>query len=275
VGESPILTFRGLGEYGRLGNQLSQIAATIGVAERHGLEPRIETWAYREQFRLPDHLFGPVPADARDVRKFARHLPDAHRDFVQEYSLFGDSLERVRAWLMPADEQVRAARNRLGGLLERPSPTAVHVRRTDYVGDEQHHPPQPPVYYEEALARLPAAVTPIIFTDDPAWCRDALRHLRPAAILDPGPDVVDLAAMALCERHVIANSTYSYWGALLAGDERAVYPRRWFGPDFAEAEDIQRAPPTWIAVDPARDRTLRGRWLSQARWRRRLIPSRT
>jgi hypothetical protein len=275
VPESSILTFRGLGEFGRLGNQLFQIAATIGVAERHGFEPRFETWSYRDQFRLPDRLFGPVPPNARDVRQFAINLPEAHRPFVQEFALFADSIERIRSWLTPAEPQMRAGRERLGGLLERPAPTAIHVRRGDYVGDEERHPTQPPAYYERALRCLGGHGTPIVFSDDPEWCRRSLGHLRPAAILDPGPEVVDLAAMALCSRHVIANSSYSYWGALLASDDRAVYPRPWFGPEFAEAEDVQRGPPTWIPIDHEHRPNLAERWGGWRRWRPELLRSKS
>jgi hypothetical protein len=267
---SRILTYRGLGDYGRLGNQLSEIAATLGVARTHDLDVRFDHWDRRADFRLPDELFGTVPPDAIDVRSFATHIPEDHRHFLQEFALFADSLDLVRRWLRPAEPIMAAARDKLGDLLDRPAPTAVHVRRTDYVGDEDRHPLQPPVYYEEAFARLPRGATAIIFTDDPDWCRDALAHLRPAAVLEPGPDVLDLGAMALCHHHVIANSTYSFWGALLAGDERAVYPRQWLGPAFGEAEGIERVPPSWIEIDPFAERTLRGRLRSSRRWTRQL-----
>jgi hypothetical protein len=267
---SRILTYRGLGAYGRLGNQLSEIAATIGVARTRGLEARFENWDRRDEFRIPDELFGPVPDDALDTREFATHLPEDHRHFLQEFALFADSLDVIRAWLLPADGIMAAARDKLGDLLEGPAPTAVHVRRTDYVGDDRHHPLQPPVYYEEAVTRLPSPATMIIFTDDPDWCRAALAHLRPAAILQPGSDVCDLGAMALCRHHVIANSTYSYWGALLAGDDRAVYPRQWVGPGFAEVDAIERVPPTWVEIDPFAKRTLRGRLRGRGRWRHQL-----
>lgn len=267
-----MLTYRDLGAYGRLGNQLYQIAATIGVARLVGADPRFEGWERRNEFRLPDELFGPVPADAGDVRDHAGHLPERYRPYLMDLSLFGHALDDVVAWLTPNEAIVAAARERLGDLLERPHPTSVHVRRGDFVGQDHFHPSLPEVYYEEARGLLPLRATVIVFTDDPDWCRHHLRGIRPAAVLDPGPDVVDLAAMALCERHVIANSSYSYWGAMLARDPAAIHihPDRWYGPGFADADVALRFPPGWIAVDPWTRRTWRGRMSSPPRWWRQL-----
>ncbi len=266
------MTFTDLGVLGRLGNQLYQIAATIGVAHDHGLSARFETWDRRDEFRLPDRLWGEVPPDAVDVRSFAEHLPPEHRPYLQDLGLFANVLADVTRWLLPADPIVAEARERLGDLLERPRPTAMHVRRGDYVGQDHFHPTLPEVYYEEARARLPLRSTVIIFSDDPDWCRAHLRGVRPAAVLEAGRDVVDLAGMALCEQHIIANSSFSYWGALLAHDAAAVHvhPDRWYGPGHAMADPSLRLPPGWTAVDPWRDRTWRGRSYSPRRWVRQL-----
>ena len=64
--------------------------------------------------------------------------------------------------------------------------------------------------------------------------------------------------MWLCERRVIANSSYSYWVAVLAGNDSAVCPSPWFGPEFSDANEISRVPPGWVALDLAEDRSLRG-----------------
>ncbi|HUW03296.1 MAG TPA: alpha-1,2-fucosyltransferase, partial [Acidimicrobiales bacterium] len=115
----------------------------------------------------------------------------------------------------------------------------------------------------------------IVFSDDPDWCRANLSGIHPAAVLEAGRDVVDLAAMALCEHHIIANSSFSYWGAMLAQDPSAVHihPDRWYGPGHAIADPSLLLPPGWIAVDPWLERTWRGRLFSPHR-RSRQIRSR-
>lgn len=263
-----VVTFSDLGEFGRLGNQLYQIAATIGVAHDHGLQARFDHWQRRAEFRLPDWLWGEVPPDAVDTRAYAQHITPGHLPYLQDLGLFANVLADVTRWLTPAEPIVEEARERLGDLLDRPCPTAVHVRRGDFVGQNHFHPTLPEVYYEEACARLPRRATVIVFSDDPDWCRSHLRGLRPASVFEPSRDVVDLAAMALCERHVIANSSFSYWGAMLARDPAAihVHPDHWYGPGHAAADPSLRLPPDWIAIDPWAERTLRGRLRSVPRW---------
>lgn len=267
-----VVTFGDLGAFGRLGNQLYQIAATIGVAHDHGLVARFETWDRRDEFRLPGSFWGEVPPSALDTRDFARHIPPEHRPYLQDLGLYANVLADVTRWLMPAEHIVAEARDKLGDLLTRPNPISVHVRRGDFVAQDHFHPTLPEVYYEEARARLPLRATVIVFSDDPEWCRANLRGIRPAAVLETGRDVVDLAAMALCRHHIIANSSFSYWGAMLAPDPSAVHvhPDRWYGPGHATADPSLRLPPGWIAVDPWLHRTWRGRLLSPHRWARQI-----
>lgn len=121
------------------------------------------------------------------------------------------------------------------GMRERladPASVAVHVRRTDYL----NHPDLMicgESYYRAAIARLrneiPGAKF-MIFSDDPAWCREIFR--------DPDQEVADIASsnplhdlwlMSSASHHIIANSTYSWWAAWI-GDkpgQRVLMPNRW------------------------------------------------
>ena len=152
---------------------------------------------------------------------------------------------------------------------------AVHIRRGDFVGnpvcaalDES--------YYERAFAALEGAgvdlgAAPLlIFTNDRGWCErwPLLAGLRARApesyFVDSGDDVVDMEAMSRCKHKVIANSTFSWWGAYLGGrDGRegrgelergregqgvVVSPRQWFaaGGPIAAWDTIYS--PDWMVV---------------------------
>ena len=109
---------------------------------------------------------------------------------------------------------------------------AVHVRRGDYV--------QPDVqavhgllgldYFVRGLELAAAgdAVTPVVFSDDIEWAKRNLPWEH-AVFVDPvaGREHEDVLLMAACSRHVISNSSFSWWGAWLAGGERVIAPRRW------------------------------------------------
>jgi len=126
---------------------------------------------------------------------------------------------------------------------------AIHVRRGDYLSNPQH-PVQTLEYYRKAYAHCRerhAGKPVVLFTDDREWCRDhlvpLLNELDPevrCCFTDPtSADVEDLVALTRCAAHVIANSSFSWWGAALApppadpSDQPpcVVAPRQWFNPE--------------------------------------------
>jgi Glycosyl transferase family 11 len=122
---------------------------------------------------------------------------------------------------------------------------SVHVRRGDYLTFPHHHPPCTVDYYRKAMAEFPGAHF-IVFSDDIEWCKLYLR----------GPDVEfsegfspdrDLQRMIACDHHIIANSSYSWWGAYLGQNlkKRVIAPRKWFGPAKASWSTVDLLPESW------------------------------
>lgn len=121
---------------------------------------------------------------------------------------------------------------------------AIHVRRGDYVASVRtgsYHGVAALEYYQAAVARmLSTARDPVffVFSDDSAWVEANLRVAAPTVYVthNGGPrDYEDLRLMSACRHHIIANSTFSWWGAWLAEapGQRVIAPRQWFrsGPD--------------------------------------------
>jgi hypothetical protein len=117
---------------------------------------------------------------------------------------------------------------------------ALHVRRGDYVGNTVCAALDPERYYPAAMAELErrapgwAGAPLLVFTNDRAWC-EAWPFLenREHEYVDTGDDVADMHVISACAHKVIANSTFSWWGAYLGSyDARApgvvVAPRQWF-----------------------------------------------
>lgn len=133
----------------------------------------------------------------------------------------------------------------------------VHVRRGDYVSNAAFKETLGPCgidYYERALVSITARVNSpkfFVFSDDPVWARLNLRLPGPCVTVDHNhgkSDVEDLRLMSQCRHFVIANSSFSWWGAWLCGrsDKTVVAPSRWFKQDKIPATD--RIPPDWIRV---------------------------
>ena len=82
-------------------------------------------------------------------------------------------------------------------------------------------------YYAEAIVKVHELYHIndfVVYTDDPDWCRENFQY--PVISGDP---IEDFEAMQNHDCNIIANSTYSWWAAWLAGHDRVIAPKVWFG----------------------------------------------
>ena len=129
----------------------------------------------------------------------------------------------------------------------------MHVRRTDYLRNPHYTDLCSGSYYEQALAGLPAGTHFFVFSDDLAWCRERFGSGR-FDFVDGLDEVGAMALMSACRAHVIANSSFSWWGAWLdpRADKRVVAPARWFAGEFADpSRPFDPGPPTRGYHDPS------------------------
>jgi len=107
---------------------------------------------------------------------------------------------------------------------------SLHIRRGDYVSNP-NHPVQDIEYYRRALNKLPDLPV-IVFSDDPDWCnQQEFFSLERFAISEGNTTDTDMCLMSLCQYHIIANSSFSWWGAWLAKSNQVIAPKKWFGGD--------------------------------------------
>ena len=122
-----------------------------------------------------------------------------------------------------------------------PCPVCIHIRRGDYVENpvtNQYHGVCPLEYYEKAIQIIvdKNSVSPelFLFSDDPVWVRNNFKTLGCFfEIMDimqhKNMPYHDMHLMSLCKHHIIANSSFSWWGAWLSGgDGIVIAPKRWF-----------------------------------------------
>ncbi len=119
------------------------------------------------------------------------------------------------------------------------APISVHIRRGDYVSHVEFSQSFGFVgldYYKRAIAQLTAQFpnrTLFVFSDDLAWVEANLPLPQPATLVHntgPNADLDDLRLMSLCHHHIIANSSFSWWGAWLnsASEKVVIAPANWF-----------------------------------------------
>lgn len=131
---------------------------------------------------------------------------------------------------------------------------SVHVRRTDYVALDLPQKPVADSYYQRAIAEIERRVPSpsfYVFGDDMAYARQLFGHDGRFRFVDHnGSDTAheDLRLMAACHHHIIANSTFSWWGAWLGDNPQktVIAPRRWWGVSDAHFPDIY--PRGWTVI---------------------------
>jgi hypothetical protein len=123
--------------------------------------------------------------------------------------------------------------------------TFLHVRRKDYVGLQNVHGMPTLKYYSEALTQVPHGPV-YVFSDDIEWCRQSfLGH--GFHFVEGTTKFEDLQLMKACRHAIIANSSFSWWGAWL-GDcwqpRTVIAPKQWFNP-AAGIDDTDIVPARW------------------------------
>jgi hypothetical protein len=134
---------------------------------------------------------------------------------------------------------------------------SLHVRRGDYVTNKtnsEFHGTASLDYYHAAIARITGStLSPkfFVFSDDPEWVKANLKFSQSAIYVDfngPAAPGEDLRLMSACKHHIIANSSFSWWGAWLnnKADRIVIAPRNWFASDLIDVSDL--IPKTWETI---------------------------
>ena len=262
-----MLSFNHLGNLGRLANQMFQYASLKGIARNRGFDfcippknvfgqqdPMVRLdlnlydvfdienknqiglvpnqATYESSHTFDEVIFNQIP-DGRDLigyfqtEKYFKHIEDEIRD----------DFAFKRELLIPCLE----FRDSLGS-----SAIALHVRRGDYVNNP-NHPVQTLDYYSRALDNLPDDRSVLIFTDDENWCNQQELFSGDRFMISQNSSVdADLCLMSLCSYHVIANSSFSWWGAWLANSEKIIAPKNWFGGECINKDVRDMAFGNWI-----------------------------
>lgn len=267
------VSYRNLERAGRLGNQLWEIASTVGIARAQKLQPAFPAdWSYRPYFNVPDEFFVEEFENDVDATRFVPHMDDRCKPYLQDLGLFYAIRDQSKQWFKPSklalDVLDRHLENTGQQWITEDEYVSLHVRRGDNVTHPPGFHPLTTIRYYQQAANLFPDDKIVVFSDDIPWCEetlpDALRrddllfmkngptrgrdYVPEEYLADPAMDWIDLQLMALCRHHIIANSSYSWWGAFLTDDGRVVYPSVWYGNKLRYINWKLMIPDTWEMV---------------------------
>ena len=246
------VAFNHLGKLGQLGNQMFQYAATKGVASKldvpfmipnhrqvfdDGIGNRYTILLFNAFKLTSASLLGTLRTENyvqengfsfnKDLFKIDNTENVSLYGFFQTEKYFKHIQKEIRKDFTFKDE----IKDECDDLIKQfTNPIALHVRRGDFVWNNKNHPPLGLDYYESALKLFDSDREVIIFSDDTEWCKDQELFADDRfAVAEGGDQFYDMCLMSLCDDFIIANSTFSWWGAWLANRGIVVAPRQWFG----------------------------------------------
>ena len=256
-----------LGKNGRLGNQMFQYATLLSLSKYHGVEAGIpenkgnvdDDYGYAHIYDAFENLSATLVTSADMSSAKYEYNAKEGIDFNFDPSLFSTRDDcRINGYFQSelyfsmirddlkkefkfSDEIIGWCKNKLQDLRPNADSTmcAVHFRRGDYSGLGNVHTNLGSDYYNPAISWMTDNLPDcrfIAFSDDIQWCKD---NLPEGFLFAETPGMFyDMCMMSMCDSHIIANSSFSWWGAWLSDcTKQVIAPRKWFGPDGPKSWD--------------------------------------
>ncbi|QIP13516.1 alpha-1,2-fucosyltransferase [Spirosoma aureum] len=195
---------------------------------------------------------------------FDKHIVQARASFItldgfwQSEEYFRESADVIRRELTLTSTPSPEFNSYQESISMASMPVSVHIRRGDYVNHPEFSQTFGFVgvdYYQQALDQILGQVKNprfYVFSDDQAWVQENLPLPdNTVFVRNSGPDgdVADLVLMSRCRHHIIANSSFSWWGAWLNPnpDKLVITPKRWYRKQPTwNTKDL--VPSTWLAL---------------------------
>lgn len=142
-------------------------------------------------------------------------------------------------------------------VIESVTSVSLHIRRGDYINNPKtnnFHGTCSLEYYHRAIEMIKKEIeNPVffIFSDDILWAKENLRTDSITHFIDftdAATNYEDIKMMSSCKNNIIANSSFSWWGAWLNENKNklVIAPEKWFNVDYHNTIDI--IPESWLKI---------------------------
>lgn len=202
----------------------------------------------------------------RQNYRFYRYIANSKQTYFEGWwnneEYFNDHSDVIRsefALKEPLSTPSRSvAQSIIGAQAEGSLAVSLHVRRGDYISNPiaaEFHGAMKTEYYDRAVSEMQSKfpnkkLTFFIFSDDIEWAR---KNVKPKenTVYVSGPDIADyeeIHLMSLCDHHIIANSSFSWWGAWMNPkyDKVVIAPKKWVTKSSVDTSEA--TPPKWIRL---------------------------
>lgn len=243
---------------GGLGNQLWQISASIGIAEFYGREWRVQSdWKYKDYFNIPEDRYVDQYAEPRYEEPHFHYalIPDGN------WQLFG-YFQSKKYWAHCEDKILEyfSLKHSKTYPKELQDICAIHVRGGDFVkptfakegsqiGGHENHYNLTKEYYDKAK-ELSGFKKFVCYTDDMLHASklvDVMAIVQGSRTNDK-QTANDLFEMAQYGGLIMANSSYSWWAAMLGKEKKVIAPKQWFGKSKSHYNTSDLYLPEWTAI---------------------------
>lgn len=249
---------------GGLGNQLFQWGYGKSLAEKHKTELFLDVSFYDNQygntyrnfelFKFPNikdiNQYTNKQNSIQIIDDFNYKIFDYENNnnyflngYWQSEKYFIDIKETIRKELSIGNEtQEKLNKFIIGDCI------SLHIRRTDYITSNGFHPVLTMDYYNLALEKIKDYDNILIFSDDIEWCKKNL-SFKNMIFIENNTNIEDLWLMSLCKHNIIANSSFSWWGAWLNENQSkiVVAPNDWFGAQ-TNLNNLDIIPDNWVKI---------------------------
>jgi hypothetical protein len=212
----------------------------IYIATKGRFKPRIKP--YVERFKQFDKAVLSLPDNTYldGFWQSEKYFADIRKTLLKEFS-FKTKPSTTNAKILKAINNCESV--------------SLHVRRLDYVTNKSTQAIHGFVsleYYKRAIARMSATVDKphfFVFSDEPAWAKENLKIDSPVTYVDHNKKgFEDMRLMRACKHNIVANSSFSWWGAWLNDNPGKIIigPEKWFNDISMNASDI--IPSGWVKL---------------------------
>lgn len=252
-----MITFSKLEKKGHLGNQLFQIASTMGIAIKNNQDFCYPKWSYNDHFKTPLPLSKGSEWISYKEKQF--HYEPIKLD-AENYDLEGwfqsekyFDIEKTKKYFQFENVLLNTVKSKYQEAFTKKT-ILISIRRGDFVDHPDYFQLPIQFYIQGLIANFPDWITSnlIVLSDDIEYCKFHFSFLNNAFFANDLSAIEQLALGSLCDDFIISNSTFSWWCAWLGEkkNSKVVRPLHYFtASKRAKDDDKDYFPDRWVVFN--------------------------